>query len=87
MFSLERWRGFHRRDMLRLVRRPGDAAGTGLELEALPLTRKRRRWREGQKQLNRYPRLAPGGPATIDMWDLRPAPEGIKGERKVATPA
>jgi uncharacterized protein (DUF1501 family) len=70
--------GFHRRDFLRL----GTAGLLGLGLAD---------WLRLEAHADRAKRKATsvimvwlaGGPATIDMWDLKPqAPEGIRGEFK-----
>src|SRR6266404_8419972 len=87
---LERYRtdceGFHRRDFLKI----GAAGLFGLSLPQLLR-------REAQAADARSKRRAnsvimvwlAGGPATIDMWDLKPAaPAGIRGEFKpIATTA
>src|ERR1700726_954059 len=92
---LERYRtdceGFHRRDFLKI----GAAGVFGLSLPQLLQL-------EAQAAANQGPGRAKdrkarsvilvwlaGGPATIDMWDLKPnAPEGIRGEfRPIPTSA
>jgi hypothetical protein len=72
--------GFHRRDVLKI----GAAGLLGLSLpELLQLEA-----RAGEKTANRKANAVilvwlGGGPATIDMWDLKPeAPEGIRGSFK-----
>src|SRR3954447_19438010 len=79
--------GFHRRDVLRV----GVAGLLGLSLpdalraEALnPPDPRVKKPATGVIQI-----WLSGGPATIDMWDLKPdAPEGIRGEfRPIATTA
>src|SRR5438309_9820390 len=77
--------GFHRRDFLQL----GTAGLLGigladlLRLEAFSADRAKR------KANSVIMVWFAGGPATIDMWDLKPnAPEGIRGEFKpIATSA
>jgi hypothetical protein len=79
--------GFHRRDFLRM----GSAGLLGLSLpqllrlESLAAPQAKRT----KKASNVIMVWLAGGPATIDMWDLRPdASEGIRGEFKpVATKA
>jgi hypothetical protein len=73
--------GFHRRDFLKI----GSAGLLGLtlpqllRLEATAAAAAKR----GKKAENVIMVWLAGGPATIDMWDLRPeAPEGIRGEFK-----
>ena len=82
--------GFSRRDFIKV----GSAGLLGMTLPQLLQL-------ESQARANPTPRTSSrratsvimvwlaGGPATIDMWDLRPnAPEGIRGEfRQVATSA
>jgi hypothetical protein len=79
--------GFHRRDVLR-------AGVTGLLGMSLPdvlraeaLNAPARRGRRPATGVIQF--WLAGGPATIDMWDLKPdAPEGIRGEfRPIATAA
>ena len=80
--------GFARRDFLKI----GAAGVFGLslpqllELEARASTPEARRTRRADSVILVW--LA-GGPATIDMWDLRPnAPDGIRGEfRQIPTRA
>jgi hypothetical protein len=78
--------GFHRRDMLRI----GAAGLLGLslprvlELESragdLPRDKEERLRKKADSVILVW---LPGGPATIDMWDLKPqAPDGIRGEFK-----
>jgi uncharacterized protein (DUF1501 family) len=74
--------GFHRRDFLKI----GAAGLFGLslpellQLEAQAATPANRAGRKANSVIMVW--LA-GGPATIDMWDLKPnAPEGIRGEFK-----
>src|SRR4051812_27604203 len=72
--------GFHRRDFLRL----GTTGLLGLTLpQVLRLeATAARSSAKGQAKSVIMVWLA-GGPATIDMWDLKPeAPEGIRGEFK-----
>src|SRR5229473_4717553 len=73
--------GFHRRDFLKL----GTAGLLGvsladllrLEAQSAPAAKSRR------KAKSVVMVWLAGGPATIDMWDLKPeAPEGIRGEFK-----
>jgi uncharacterized protein (DUF1501 family) len=81
--------GFHRRDFLRI----GTAGLLGLSLpQLLQLEARAARRVDGLKgrKANAVIMLwLAGGPATIDMWDLKPqAPEGIRGEFKpIATRA
>src|SRR5262245_37945121 len=73
--------GFHRRDFLKI----GSAGLLGLSLtELLRLEAKGApAEKSGRKAKNVIMVWLAGGPATIDMWDLRPdAPEGIRGEFK-----
>jgi hypothetical protein len=75
--------GFHRRDFLKI----GAAAGLfGLTLPQLLQLEARAAAKDGGKgrRANSVIMLwLGGGPATIDMWDLKPdAPEGIRGEFK-----
>jgi hypothetical protein len=77
--------GFHRRDFLRI----GAGAGLlGLSLPALlrleAEAASRRTPGEKERKANAVIMLwLGGGPATIDMWDLKPeAPEGIRGSFK-----
>jgi len=73
---------FHRRDMLRI----GTAGMVGLTLpHVLQLeSRAANTTKAAKKKANSVILVwLPGGPATIDMWDLKPeAPEGIRGEFK-----
>jgi len=78
--------GFHRRDMLRI----GAAGLLGLTLPRLLQLESRAG--NVPKDGEQRPKMKadsvilvwlPGGPATIDMWDLKPqAPDGIRGEFK-----
>src|SRR5262245_52508100 len=74
--------GFHRRDFLRL----GTAGLFGLGLpQLLQLEAKAKEEGTGTNRKAESVILVwlGGGPATIDMWDLKPeAPEGIRGEFK-----
>jgi hypothetical protein len=76
--------GFHRRDFLRL----GSAGLLGLGLADL-LRLETRADKAKRKATSVIMLWLAGGPATIDMWDLKPdAPEGIRGEFKpIATSA
>jgi hypothetical protein len=76
--------GFHRRDFLRL----GSAGLLGLGLADLLRQEAEGGPRKGKARGVIMVWLA-GGPATIDMWDLKPeAPENIRGEFKpIATSA
>jgi hypothetical protein len=70
--------GFHRRDFLRL----GTAGLLGLGLADL-LRLETRAAKAKRKATSVIMLWLAGGPATIDMWDLKPeAPEGIRGEFK-----
>lgn len=77
--------GFHRRDVLRI----GTAGLLGLTLPRI-LALEARADAAKDKQASAKKKAdsvilvwLPGGPATIDMWDLKPqAPEGIRGEFK-----
>ncbi len=74
--------GFHRRDFLKI----GAAGLFGLSLPQL-LQLEARAARNGGSSTRRANSVIliwlAGGPATIDMWDLKPnAPEGIRGEFK-----
>src|SRR5215831_6379970 len=80
--------GFHRRDFLRV----GAAGMLGLGLaDALRLRASAGAGAPGEKKLASgvIQIWLSGGPATIDMWDLKPdAPEEIRGEfRPIATAA
>ncbi len=77
--------GFHRRDFLKL----GAAGLLGLSLpeilrlEALAAAKSRPDRARQRKADGVILVWLAGGPATIDMWDLKPnAPEGIRGEFK-----
>jgi Protein of unknown function (DUF1501) len=74
--------GFHRRDFLRI----GAGAGLlGLSLpQLLQLEARAAKSEAGKRKANAVIMLwLAGGPATIDMWDLKPeAPEGIRGSFK-----
>ncbi len=79
--------GFHRRDVLRagVAGLLGLSLPDVLEAEAAGVTR-----RDGRKPATGVIQIwLAGGPATIDMWDLKPdAPEEIRGEfRPIATAA
>src|SRR5262249_51222423 len=76
--------GYHRRDFLRL----GSAGLLGLGLADL-LRLETCADRAKRKATSVIMLWLAGGPATIDMWDLKPdAPEGIRGEFKpIATSA
>src|SRR5262245_41119995 len=76
--------GFHRRDFLRI----GSAGLVGLGLAEL-LRLEARGGQTKRKATGVIMVWLAGGPATIDMWDLKPdAPEGIRGEFKpIATNA
>ena len=80
MTRLRDCEGFHRRDFLKV----GTAGLLGLALpdvlraEARPMAGKRRKKADSVILL-----WLGGGPATIDMWDLKPnAPENIRGDFK-----
>jgi hypothetical protein len=79
--------GFHRRDFLRI----GAAGLFGLSLpQLLRLEAQATPARANGRKANAVILVwLAGGPATIDMWDLKPeAPEGIRGEFKsIATNA
>lgn len=73
--------GFHRRDFLKI----GAAGLFGLGLpQLLRLEARAKEAGEAKKKANAVIMVwLAGGPATIDMWDLKPeAPEGIRGEFK-----
>jgi Protein of unknown function (DUF1501) len=75
--------GFHRRDFLKI----GTAGALGLTLPQLLQLEAQARSRnddfKGRKANSVIMVWLGGGPATIDMWDLKPdAPEGIRGEFK-----
>jgi Protein of unknown function (DUF1501) len=76
--------GFHRRDFLRL----GSAGFLGLDLSGLLRLEARAAGTRARARSVIMIWLA-GGPATIDIWDLKPhAPENIRGEFKpIATSA
>src|SRR5215471_18327558 len=75
--------GFHRRDFLKL----GTAGLLGLGLaDLLRLEAQSAVSRKGRKATSVIMVWLAGGPATIDMWDLKPdAPEIIRGEFKAIT--
>src|SRR5262249_55997864 len=76
-----RWEGFHRRDFLKI----GTAAGLfGLTLpQLLRLEARAAKQIVKDKASSVIMVWLAGGPASIDMWDLKPeAPEGIRGEFK-----
>jgi hypothetical protein len=78
--------GFYRRDFLKI----GAAGLLGLSLpQLLRLEAKARESSRPRKATAVIQLWLGGGPATIDMWDLKPdAPEGIRGEFKpIATKA
>src|SRR5712692_7479339 len=79
--------GFHRRDFLKI----GAGAGLlGLSLPQLLQLEANAAKANTTRKANAVILLwLAGGPATIDMWDLKPdAPEGIRGEFKpIATKA
>jgi hypothetical protein len=82
--------GFHRRDILKI----GTAGALGLGLPQLLQLEQRARAVEAATGKRRPADSVimvwlAGGPATIDMWDLKPnAPEGIRGEfKEIATKA
>jgi hypothetical protein len=78
--------GFHRRDFLQL----GTAGLLGIGLaDLLRLEAEGARAAKAKKADHVIMVWLSGGPATIDMWDLKPdAPEGIRGEFKpIATRA
>src|SRR5262245_27253742 len=72
--------GFHRRDFIKV----GTAGLLGLTLpELLRLEAQATPKAGGKKATSVIMLWLAGGPATIDMWDLKPdAPEGIRGEFK-----
>jgi uncharacterized protein (DUF1501 family) len=71
--------GFHRRDFLRI----GAAGLFGLSLPELLRLEARAKTDKDRKANAVILVWLAGGPATIDMWDLKPeAPEGIRGEFK-----
>src|SRR5262245_43394295 len=80
--------GFHRRDFLKI----GATGVFGLSLPQLLRLEARAAAskKDGARKANAVILVwLAGGPATIDMWDLKPeAPEGIRGEFKpIATKA
>jgi len=77
--------GFHRRDFLRL----GTTGLFGLGLADLLRLEAQAAGKTGMKAASAIMVWLAGGPATIDMWDLKPeAPENIRGEFKpIATSA
>src|SRR5262245_29215166 len=82
--TISRWtdcEGFHRRDFLKI----GAAGLFGLSLpDLLRLEAQAKGDTAHKKQADGVILVwLAGGPATIDMWDLKPeAPEGIRGEFK-----
>src|SRR5205814_5244160 len=71
--------GFYRRDLLKI----GAAGILGLNLADVLRLEAQTANRAGQRARGVIMVWLPGGPATIDMWDLKPdAPEGIRGEFK-----
>src|SRR5216683_5835458 len=73
--------GFHRRDFLKL----GTAGLLGVSLaDLLRLEAQSAAAAKSRRQAKSVIMVwLAGGPATIDMWDLKPeAPEGIRGEFK-----
>src|SRR5262245_41060861 len=76
--------GFHRRDFLRLG--AGGLLGLGLA-DLLRLEALAGKANAPAKRADAVIMLwLAGGPATIDMWDLKPsAPQGIRGEFKPIT--
>src|SRR4051794_12471741 len=75
--------GVHRRDFLKI----GAGAGLlGLTLPQMLQLEARAAKQPGQKDSKANAVIMVwlgGGPATVDMWDLKPeAPEGIRGEFK-----
>jgi len=72
--------GFHRRDFLKI----GTAGLLGLSLPDILRLESQAAEARTSKKANAVIMLwLAGGPATIDMWDLKPeAPEGIRGEFK-----
>src|SRR5262245_39638390 len=74
--------GFYRRDILKI----GTAGLLGLGLTDLPRLEAQASARGGAPAAKAKSVIMVwlgGGPATIDMWDLRPsAPDGIRGEFK-----
>jgi len=78
--------GFHRRDVLRfgMAGILGMSLPRFLQLEASAKEQARQNGAELKKKANSVILVwLPGGPATIDMWDLKPdAPAEIRGEFK-----
>src|SRR5215831_4177796 len=77
--------GFHRRDFLKIG--AGGLLGLGLA-DLLRLEARAARASASPKRADAVIMVwLAGGPATIDMWDMKPgAPDGIRGEFKpVAT--
>src|SRR5438105_2628525 len=77
--------GFHRRDFLKIG--AGGLFGLSLpqllQLEAQARAAEARGDRKGRRANAVILVWLAGGPATIDMWDLKPnAPEGIRGDFK-----
>src|SRR5262245_46175048 len=74
--------GFHRRDFLKF----GTAGVLGLSLPQLLQLEAQAKPAKGGRERRANAVIMvwlAGGPATIDMWDLKPdAPEGIRGEFK-----
>jgi len=75
--------GFYRRDFLKI----GVAGTLGLTLPDMLRLEARANERTGSQRRQQADSVIlvwlAGGPATIDMWDLRPnAPEGVRGEFK-----
>src|SRR5262245_31562637 len=71
--------GFHRRDFLKI----GTAGLFGLTLPDLLRLEARSTEKKDRRAKSVIMLWLAGGPATIDMWDLKPeAPEGIRGEFK-----
>ncbi len=70
---------FHRRDFIKV----GTAGLLGLTLPELLRLESQAEPKAGKKATSVIMLWLAGGPATIDMWDLKPdAPEGIRGEFK-----
>src|SRR5262245_32557016 len=78
--------GYTRRDVLRIGATAGLMGLTLpqlLKLEAAAMAAPESRGLKDRKATSVIMVWLPGGPATIDMWDLKPeAPEGIRGEFK-----
>lgn len=88
VFSQTDCEGFYRRDFLKI----GAAGIFGLSLPELLRLEAKAAKTKGKDDGNAHSVIfvwLAGGPATIDMWDLKPeAPEGIRGEFKpIATSA